>query len=192
MLQSLLANNVLIIGLTTAVVVLLAVLLMLWWKRRNRSTIGDALKAIAVSHIEDILVPDGMGGEIHVEHLLLTTQGILILDVKRYEGVIFASDRMDQWTVIGAAGRSTFPNPLGSLYDRIAAVRQLVRDIDVSGYVVFPTLADFSKGRPADVRLPDDLLEDYGKPEPGDVARLTEAFAPHWEKIRAACQSAAS
>jgi hypothetical protein len=191
MLDSLFANTWLLIGLITAVAVLVAALLWVWWKRRNRSTIGDALKAVSVARIEDILVPDGMGGEIHVEHLVLTTRGILVLDVKRYEGVIFASDRMDQWTAIGAGGRSTFPNPLSSLYDRVAAVKQLVRDIEVVGFVMFPALADFSKGRPADVLLPDDLVAAYGKPDQGDLGRLTEAFAPHWERIREASQPAA-
>jgi hypothetical protein len=124
-----------------------------------------------------------MGGEIHIEHLLLTVGGILVVNVKPYEGVIFASDRMDQWTVIGPTGRSTFPNPLGSLYDRIAAVRQLVRDVDVAGFVVFPALADFSKGRPADVLLPADLLEAYAQTDAADAGRVTSVFGPHWEKI---------
>jgi hypothetical protein len=131
-----------------------------------------------------------MGGEIHIEHLLLTTRGILIINVKRYEGVIFAGDRMDQWTAMGPKGRSVFPNPLGTLYDRVAAVRQLVRDVDVAGFVLFPALADFSKGRPDEVLLPDDLLTAYAKPDKAEIGKLTEAFAPHWEKIRAATRPA--
>jgi hypothetical protein len=182
----------LIVALSAAAALLLGVLLFVWWKRRRRSSIGEALEAIAVERIEHVLVPDGMGGEIHVEYLLLTTRGILVLDVKPYEGVIFASERMDQWTVIGPGGRSTFPNPLGSLYDRVAAVRQLVRDVEVKGFVVFPPQADFSKGRPADVQLPDDLVEAYAKPEKDEIGRLTEAFSPHWEKIRAAAQPASA
>jgi Nuclease-related domain len=180
----------LVIGLLAAAALLLIALLAIWWRRRRRSTIRDVLAAIAVDHLDDVLVPDGMGGQIHVEHLLLTVRGILVLDVKAYDGIIFASDRMDQWTVIGPRGRSTFPNPLGSLYDRVAAVRQLVRDVEVGGYVVFPALADFSKGRPQDVILPDDLGAAYAKPDPAEVAKLLEAFEPHWERIRAAVQPA--
>lgn len=174
-----------------AVGLLLAWLSWRWWRRRRQSSIADVLKAIAVERLEDVLVPDGMGGEIHIEHLLLTAHGILVVNVKRYRGVVFASERMDLWTAIDSGERSTFQNPLPTLYDRVAAVRQLVRDIDVAGFVVFPSLADFSKGRPRDVTLPDDLLEHYAKPDDkADIGRLTEAFEPHWEKIRAAARPA--
>ena len=35
------------------------------------------------------LVSDGMGGEIHIEHLLLTGKGLVVLDVKTITGVAF-------------------------------------------------------------------------------------------------------
>jgi hypothetical protein len=179
------------IAIAAVVVALLAGWVMWrWWARRRRSSIRDVLKAIAVDRLENVLVPDGMGGEIHIEHLLLTTRGILVLNVKAYKGVVFASDRMDQWTAIDKGERSTFQNPLPTLYDRVAAVRQIARDLEVAGFVVFPSLADFSKGRPRNVRLPEDLLEEYAKPDKADVGRLTEAFQPYWERFRAAARAA--
>jgi hypothetical protein len=173
-------------GIVAATLIVVGIALLVWLRRRNRSSITEALKAIAIEHVTEVLVPDGMGGEIHVEHLLLTSRGILIIDVKRYAGIVFASDRMDQWTAIEQTGRQTFPNPLGSLYDRVAAVSQIVRGIDVAGFVVFPSQADFSKGRPQDVLLPDDLLARFARPEADEIGRLTEAYAPQWEKLRQA------
>lgn len=177
-------------GLALVVVLVAGWLVWRWWRKRRHSSIGDALKAIAVAHLEDVLVPDGMDGEIHIEHLVLTKRGVLVLNIKHYKGVVFASDRMDQWTAIDKGERSTFQNPLSSLYDRVAAIRQLVRDIEVEGFVVFPSLADFSKGRPRDVRQPEDLLQVYARPDKADVDRLTDAFQPHWEKIRQAVRPA--
>jgi len=179
-----------LIAAIVAAVLIFSGLLWLVWKKRRRSTVGRALAAIAVAHIRDVVVPDGIDGEIHIEHLLLTTRGVLVLDVKSYEGVIFASDRMDQWTVMGPAGRSAFNNPLPSLYDRVAAVRQLVRDIEVAGYDVFPSNADFSKGRPADIMMPEDLLGSFAKPEKAELSRMTEAFWPHWERISSVAKPA--
>lgn len=179
----------LIIGIVAATLAVIALLVYLR-RRRRGSSIRQALSRIAVEQIEDVVVPDGMGGEIHIEHLLLTTRGIVIINVKRYDGIIFAGDRMDQWTAMGPQGRSTFPNPLGSLYDRVAAVRQLVRDVDVAGFVLFPAQADFSKGRPDEVLLPDELLEVYAKPDKSEIGKLTEAFAQHWERIKAATRPA--
>jgi len=177
-------------GLIAGAVVALGLALLFWWRRRHRSSIADALAAVTLARLEDVLVPDGMGGEIHIEHLLLTARGILVVDVKRHRGVVFASNLMDQWTAIGKDGRKTFANPLGSLYDRVAAVRQLIRGIEVEGFVVFPAEADFSKGRPEHVLLPDDLLAAYARPEPDQIPGLGEAFAPHWERLKQATRPA--
>jgi hypothetical protein len=158
------------------------------WGRRRRASVLDTLDTIAIDRVTNVLLPDGMGGQIQVEHLLLTGGGLIVLDVKAYEGTIFASDRMEEWTVIGKDGRFTFPNPLVTLYDRVAALRQLVRDVPVAGYVLFGAGADFSKGRPRDVILPDELVDRHRKPEKADLERLLEAFAPHWERVKAATE----
>jgi hypothetical protein len=149
-----------------------------------------AVKSVAIDSIHDIVLPDGMGGLIHVEYLLLTARGLLVIDVKRFEGIIFASDRMDDWTVISKQGRYTCPNPQGTLYDRVAAVKRLVRDVPVMGFVLFAAGADFSKGRPRDVLLPAELTDGYKKPDRSEIERLTEAFAMHWERVRDAAEPA--
>jgi len=95
---------------------------------------------------------------------------------------------MAEWTVIGKQGRFTFPNPLGTLYDRVAALRQLVRDVPVAGHVLFAGGADFSKGRPRDVLSATELVERYRRPEKEDIERLLVAFAPHWDRVKAAIE----
>jgi hypothetical protein len=162
------------------------------WLRRRGSRLGQALTDVAIDRLQNVLVPDGMGGQIQLEHVLLTAHGLLVVDVKAFEGTIFASDRMAEWTVIGARGRFTFPNPLGTLYDRVAALRQLVRDVPVAGFVLFAAGADFTKGRPKDVILPQELVEMYRKPDPGDLERLVVAFAPHWERVKSAIEPVTS
>ena len=176
-----------------AVVALVAVALVgLWivrfWLRRRRSRLGQALQAVSIDRLQNVLVPDGMGGQIQVEHLLLTANGLVVIDVKEFEGTIFAGERMAEWTVIGQRGRFTFPNPLGTLYDRVAALRQIARDLPVVGFVLFGAGADFTKGRPKDVVLPGELVERYRKPEQADLERLLVAFAPHWERVKAAIE----
>ena len=158
------------------------------WRRRRGPLIEQALRSVAIDRLRDVLLPDGMGGQIQLEHLLLTGNGLVVIDVKAFEGTIFASDRMAEWTVIGGSGRFTFPNPLGTLYDRVAALRQLVRDVPVIGLVLFAAGADFSKGRPKDVLLPAELMDRYRKPEQTDLERLLVAFAPHWDRVKAATE----
>ena len=155
---------------------LAAIALLLLWRRRRGQRLSHALQEVSIDRLQNVLVPDGMGGQIQVEHLLLTANGLVVIDVKEFEGTIFAGDRMAEWTVIGPRGRFTFPNPLGTLYDRVAALKQIVRD------------ADFTKGRPKDVVLPAELVERYQKPDQADRERLLVAFAPHWERVRAAIE----
>jgi hypothetical protein len=158
-----------------------------WWRRRGLKA-SKALDSVALDRLRDVLLPDGMGGQIQIEHLLLTGNGLLVIDVKSFEGTIFASERMAEWTVIGAKGRFTFPNPLGTLYDRVAALKQLVRDVPVTGFVLFGERADFSKGRPRDVLLPAELIEKFRRPDRADLERLLVAFAPHWERVKEATE----
>jgi hypothetical protein len=169
----------------------LAVVGLLGWlllRRRRGPELKQALEAVAIERLQNVLLPDGMGGHIQVEHLLLTGQGLVVIDAKSFAGTIFASERMEEWTVIGKQGRFTFPNPLGTLYDRVAALRQLVRDVPVTGYVLFGGGADFTKGRPRDVLSSAELVERYRRPEREDLERLLVAFAPHWDRVKAAIE----
>jgi hypothetical protein len=177
-----------IIGGTGALVLLVGLLGWLLWRRRGGPEIRQAIEAVAIERLEHVLVPDGMGGHIQVEHLLLTGQGLVVIDAKSFAGTIFASERMAEWTVIGKQGRFTFPNPLGTLYDRVAALKQLVRDVPVAGHVLFAGGADFSKGRPRDVLSATELVERYRRPEKEDLERLLVAFSPHWDRVKAAIE----
>jgi len=173
----------LLLAAGVALVLAVAAAALVYWRRR-RADVTGVIKGVAVDRLHDVLIPNGMGGHIQIEHLVLTAHGILVVDVKRYEGTVFASDRMNEWTVMGRRGRFTFPNPQSTLYDRVAAVRALIRDVQVAGYVLFPDAADFSKGRPRDVILLRELAEQYKKPDRGAAEKLGLAFAPHWESIR--------
>jgi hypothetical protein len=167
----------------------LGVVLMLgaWlWRRRRGPEVARALETVAIERLQNVLLPDGMGGHIQIEHLLLTGHGLVVIDAKSFVGTIFASERMAEWTVIGKKGRFTFPNPLGTLYDRVAALRQLVRDVPVAGHVLFGGAADFSKGRPRDVLSAAELVELYRRPEQADLERLLVAFTPQWERVKSA------
>jgi len=165
---------------------LLALLLLwLWLRRHNRADgVEKRFRAIAVDALVDVVVPNGMGGEIHLDHVLLTARGLVVLDIKDVRGVVFASDRMDDWTVMGDDRRFTFANPQAALYDRVAAVRSVVPDVPVAGHVLFSDHADFSKGTPREVIQPKGLLELYRKPLKDELRTLVDAFRPHWERLK--------
>jgi hypothetical protein len=176
------------IGPTTLGLLLGGVLLLLlagWWLLRSGAGhIDKRFRAVAVDTLVDVVVPNGMGGEIHLDHVLLTARGLVVLDIKVVRGIVFASDRMDDWTVMAKDRRFTFANPQPALYDRVAAVRSVVPDVPVAGHVLFDAQADFSKGVPKEVIQPLEFLELYKKPPKDELRTLVAAFRPHWERLR--------
>jgi len=167
----------------------LAVILLLVWliirrRRKPGRNLESVLNEIAYERLEDLVIPKADEGEIQIDHLLLTPGGLLIIDVKDVAGNVFGSDKMDQWTVIAEDKRFTFTNPQPALYDRIAAVRQVVRQVPVSGRVVFLDGARFTKGIPEMVSSLDELRDEFGDTDKSAAKAKIEAFIPHWEQIK--------
>jgi hypothetical protein len=160
------------------------VAIWIYLRRRRRGNLDALLRAVSVESLRDILLPDRMGGEIHLQHVLLTAKGLVVLDVKTVRGTVYGGDRLDEWTVIDHARRFTFPNPQPALHDRVAALKSVARDMPVTGYILFLENPDFTKGRPADVIFPDELQDRYRKPEKVELERLIEAFDQHWERVQ--------
>ncbi len=170
---------------------LAAVLLLVIWFVYRRFIMGGSslekvLAEIGYQRIEALVIPSADEGEIQVDQLLLTSHGLLIIEVKDVQGVVFGSDKMQDWTVIAEDRRYTFPNPQPALYDRIAAVRQIVRQVPVAGRVVFLDGAEFTKGTPSLVCDLEQLNADFGEPDKNAAKFKIEAFKPHWELIQKA------
>jgi hypothetical protein len=169
--------------------VAVAIVLLGWWLyRRNRD--GNRLKRILgeISHdrIDGLVIPNGDDGEIQIDHLLLTSQGLLIVDIKDATGTVFGGDKLKEWTVISEDRRYTFANPQEALYDRIAAVGHIVRQVPVAGRILFLDGAEFTKGIPSLVSNLDELLEEFGEPDKAAAKFKIEAFKPHWDLVRKA------
>ena len=149
---------------------------------RARSRSLRAIQAAATATLRDVLLPDGSGGHLHVDFLLLTGRGILILDLRDVEGVVFGGEHMREWTVMDGNVRSTFLNPLEALYDRIAAVKALAGDVPVDGRIVFTEESKFPKGRPPKVLRLASLEAEYPPPDPTGT-NPAERYRPVWDEI---------
>ncbi|MDA0679857.1 MAG: nuclease-related domain-containing protein [Proteobacteria bacterium] len=166
----------------------LLALLISWLVIRSRRgrvrTLESVLDAISFEHIQGLVIPKADEGEIQIDHLILTAQGLLIIEVKDVQGTVFGSDKMQDWTVISDENRFTFSNPQPALYDRIAAVRQIVRQVPVAGRIVFLDGAKFTKGVPKLVCNLDELYAEFGELDKSAAKVKIEAFIPHWEQIQ--------
>jgi len=176
--------------------ILIIVLLLIWLIVRGRKdrarSLTQTLDVIGFERIEDLVIPNAEDGEIQIDHLVLTAQGLLIVDVKDVTGTVFGSDKMQDWTVIGEDRRFTFANPQPALHDRIAAVRQIVRQVPVAGRIVFLEGASFTKGVPGLVTSMDGLIDEFGENDKAAAKIKIEAFLPHWELIHARADASAT
>lgn len=167
----------------------IACLLFLLRVVRRRSAarrLHQGIISASIEHVRNVLVPDGMGGSLHVDYLLLTSRGVVALDLRDIRGNIFGGDQMTQWTVMDGASRTTFQNPQHALYDRVAAVRALAGELAVEGRVLFTRRARFPKGLPRWILMVDSLRAEF-PPVESDAARvLVEHYRRDWEALRGA------
>jgi hypothetical protein len=152
-------------------------------RRSRRKALLARLDRIAYESAHQVLVPDGMGGYIHIDHLLLTPRGLLVLDTRRVAGLIFGGDQMSEWTVIGRR-RFTFDNPQPALYDRLAAVKAMVGEFPVEGRLLFSNLGKFTKGMPKYVMMLDAIEVEFAPVDRGLKGSAALApFAEVWARV---------
>jgi hypothetical protein len=161
-----------------------------WRRHRARRALLDKIESVAAEHLQDVLLPDGSGGWFHVDFLLLTGRGLVVIELRDVAGLIFGSEQMTEWTVMQKSRRFTFPNPLGPLYDRVAVVRALVGDgVPVEGRVVFTDRGTFPKGHPRPVTRLASLATEIPPLGVGGGAELLERLRPAWAQVKAAASA---
>ncbi|MEM9172509.1 MAG: nuclease-related domain-containing protein [Pseudomonadota bacterium] len=162
-------------------VVLVVLLLVLITMRRRPANVIATLDQHSLGRLSNVVLPRSDDGDIMIEHILLRGDGIKVIDVRSVRGIIFAGDRMQDWTVMDRGRRFTIANPQSTLLDRLAAVRQAAPNVPVDGVVVFDDKADFRKGRPSSVIAVSELpqwLGEHHERDPG--AQLKEV----WTQLR--------
>ncbi len=182
--------NDIIVQLTVGIMVLALVAAVVVWASRRwrayraRRQLVKSFEAVSAAVLRDVLIPDGSGGQLHIDFLLLTGRGLLVVDYRDVEGVVFGGEHMREWAVMNGNQRTTFLNPLEPLYDRIAAVRLLAGEAPVDGRIVFTDRSKFPKGRPPRVMHLNLLEGEY--PAPGEgTAHPGERYRPDWDQLAA-------
>jgi hypothetical protein len=164
----------------------------LWWlwrwysRYRARRALHAAVTAGCADHLADTLVPDGMGGGYHVDFLLLTLRGVLVIDLRNVKGNIFGGDQMEEWTVMDGSRRFTFTNPQSALYDRIAAVKAVAGDVPVEGRIVFTPRGKFPKGLPKWTLMLDALRAEFPPADFEAPADTVARYKDGWQQLKGA------
>lgn len=167
---------------------LLGVLAVWAWPRyrdrRRRAAREARMRAASVDYVRNVLVPDGSDSGVHVDYLLLTPQGLLVLDLREVKGHVFGSDTMTEWAVIDGARRFAFGNPQSTMYDRLAAIKALVPDIPVEGRIVFSAQAVFPRGLPPMVWRELDIDGERLLGDRAHAEQRVAAWREAWENLK--------
>lgn len=102
-------------------------------------------------------------GTTQIDHILITQNGILVIETKHYSGWLFAHERQKQWTQVIFKVKYRFQNPIIQNNKHIRAVQQLLDFIskkEIQGLVVFTGGAQFKTDIPPGV-IELDQLEGY-------------------------------
>ena len=174
LLQELLNNDDLIAAVLATVIVV-AVLLFLFRARlknwRQERLIRKVIRRLGMRSMKNVHLPDGTGGEVTIDHLLLGRDAIIVVGVMRFEGLIFGSPHTDQWTQVINRRSYKFDNPDHKLQDQINAVKLIAPGVEVSGWHLFGHGANFPKDKPDNVLQPADIKSLPTRPRRGDIPK---------------------
>ena len=150
----------LLVALTAFLIAGLMVLFI--WLRLTapRRRMLATLRNISDRLLHNVVLPDGIGGHIGIDALLLRDGRLYVLILRDAEGAIFGAEKMDQWTAISRHRRFNFRNPLHLMQNQTLAIRTLVPGLTIEPRIIFTRHAHFPKGRPEGV----ELLAEFAKP----------------------------
>ena len=118
------------------------------------------LKEYKQDEAKNIIIPDGIGGLLEVEHIVLLDQGVLLLETYEMDGNLFAADNIDQWTQLINGRSFKFKNPLNHIYVTKQALATLMPKVPIFTRIVFNGDANFPKGKPDEVLVLNDMEKD--------------------------------
>lgn len=122
--------------------------------------IRAALKKRSPDVLHDFILPGAYGGLAKVDHAVLTAGGILCIQAKHCNGIVFGAEDEAQWTNVDGVKRRRFLNPLIQNEGRTRALQKVVPDVPVANLVIFTGSVEFTTPPPKNV-IHIDELESY-------------------------------
>lgn len=113
--------------------------------------IRRALEARSPDVLHDFILPGAYGGLTKIDHAIMTAGGILCIQTKHYNGIVFGAAEQPQWTNVDGTLRRRFLNPLIQNEGRTRALQNVVPDLPVANVVVFTGKVDFPTLPPKNV-----------------------------------------
>ena len=159
-----------------------------WMLRRKDARRVARVTGGAADFLRNVLVPDGNGGDFHLDFLLLTSRGVVVIDMRDIIGIVFGGDQMTAWTLMSGPSRTTFVNPQVGLYDRIASVKDIAQDTPVEGRIVFTKRAKFPKGLPRHTVMLESVAAEFPRLGAAELDVAVAKYRAGWARIKDAAK----
>lgn len=141
------------LGLITVATILLLVLMFRGSAERLARAVTDRLgkrrirkilSARSPDVLEDFILPGAYGGLTHIDYAILTSGGIICIQTKHFNGLVFGGPDEPQWTNVEGVHRRKFLNPLIQNAGRSKALQKIVPNVPVANLVVFTGRVQFT------------------------------------------------
>lgn len=110
----------------------------------GKRRIHKILNARSPDLLEDFILPGAYGGLTHIDYAILTSGGIICIQTKHYDGIVFGDADEPQWTNVDGIRRRKFLNPLIQNEGRSKALQKVVPNVPVANLVVFTGSIQFT------------------------------------------------
>ena len=119
--------------------------------RIGQLRIRTALAKRSKDVMHDVILPGAYGGLAKIDHAILTAGGILCIQTKHFNGIVFGGENEAQWTNVDGVHRRRFLNPLIQNEGRTRAMQKIVPDVPVENLVIFTGSVEFTSAPPRNV-----------------------------------------
>lgn len=113
-------------------------------ERIGRHRMRKILNKHSANVIEDFILPGAYGGLTRIDYAILTSGGILCIQTKHYNGIVFGEAKEPQWTNVDGVHRRKFLNPLIQNEGRTKALQKVDAQVPVASLVVFTGAVQFT------------------------------------------------
>lgn len=104
--------------------------------------------------IKDVTLPTENGGTTQIDHIIVSSYGVFVVETKNMRGWIFGGEFQKQWTQqLNKKSRYTFQNPLYQNHKHVKTLQSLLNltDNQVHSIVVFIGVSEFKTNMPKNV-----------------------------------------
>ncbi|HET6629215.1 MAG TPA: nuclease-related domain-containing protein [Woeseiaceae bacterium] len=106
-------------------------------ERRGRRRLRRVLRRRSPDLLENLIIPGAYGGLTKIDCAVLTSGGILCIQVKHCDGIVFGSEKEPQWKNVEGVRQRKFLNPVIQNAGRTKALQNVVPEVPVASLVVF-------------------------------------------------------